>query len=185
MQQPNLKTKYFNEVIPKMKEIFGYKNDLAVPKIVKVAINVGIGRLSQQANFEQNFLPEIAKELSLIIGQKPKNTKARISIAAFKLRKGQTIGLAITLRAQRMYDFLEKLIKIALPRLRDFRGLDLRLIDKQGNLNIGLKDHLIFPEINPEDSKVDFGMEISIVVNSRNREEAVELYRLLGIPLKK
>jgi len=185
MQKQDLKTKYLKEVVPKMKEIFGYRNEFRVPKIIKIVVNSGIGRLSQQPNFEEHLLPQLIKEFSLIVGQKPKLTKARISIAEFRTRKGQIIGMVATLRSQRMYDFLEKLIKIALPRVKDFKGLDLKMVDKQGNLNIGLKDHLVFPEITPEDSKVDFGMEIAIVTNARNREEAIELYRLLGLPLKK
>jgi len=185
MQKQDLKTKYLKEVVPKMKEIFGYRNEFRVPKIVKIVVNSGIGRLSQQPNFEEHLLPQLIKEFSLIVGQKPKLTKARISIAEFRTRKGQIIGMVATLRSQRMYDFLEKLIKIALPRVKDFKGLDLKMVDKQGNLNIGLKDHLVFPEITPEDSKIDFGMEVAIVTNARSREEAIELYRLLGLPLKK
>ena len=185
MQKQNLKTKYFKDIVPKMKEIFGYRSESRVPKIIKIVVNSGIGRLSQQANFEEHLLPQLIKEFSLAVGQKPKITKARSSVAGFKTRKGQIIGLVATLRSQRMYDFLEKLIKIVLPRVRDFKGLDLKIIDEQGNLNIGLRDRLVFPEISPEDSKVDFGMEVAIVTNSRNRNEAVELYKLLEIPLKK
>jgi large subunit ribosomal protein L5 len=153
---------------------------------VKIVTNTGIGRLSQQANFEENLLPKIIKEFSLIVGQKPKITRARNSIAGFKIRKGQIVGLTATLRSQRMYDFLEKIIKITLPRVRDFKGLDPKMVDQNGNLTISFKDHLVFPEINPEDSMVDFGLEATIVISgNRNRDEAIELYKLLGIPFKK
>ncbi|MBI3638226.1 50S ribosomal protein L5, partial [Candidatus Wolfebacteria bacterium] len=142
----------------KIKEVFGDKNELAFPKIDKIVINTGLGRMSQQPNFEDKILPEIAKELALITGQKPAITKAKKSIAGFKTRMGQIIGLKATIRHGRMADFLERLVKISLPRLRDFRGIDLKNIDKDGNLNIGIKDHAIFPEINPEESKIDFGL---------------------------
>lgn len=185
MPKQDLKTKYLKEVVPQMKEKFGYKNDMAVPKIIKVVVNTGVGKLSQQPNFKDKLLPEILKEFSLVIGQKPKMTKAKQSIAGFKTRQGQIVGLAVTLRSKRMHDLLERLIEIALPRVRDFRGLDLKLVDEQGNLNIGLKDHLVWPEISPEDSNVDFGMEINIVTNTIKRDESIELYRLLGLPFKK
>ncbi|NCO15381.1 50S ribosomal protein L5 [Candidatus Wolfebacteria bacterium CG18_big_fil_WC_8_21_14_2_50_39_7] len=153
--------------------------------IEKIVINVGVGRLSQQPNFEDKVLPELMKEMALIAGQKPAITKAKKSISGFKVREGQTVGLKVTLRYQRMSDFLERLIKIVFPRLRDFRGIDLKNIDSNGNLTVGLREQTVFPEINPEISKVDFGLEISIVSNAKNKEEAVALYRSLGIPLKK
>lgn len=174
-----------NENLDKIRKELGYKNNLAAPKVDKVVINVGAGRQSQQPNFEEKILPEIMRELAEITGQKPGPTKAKKSIAGFKMRAGQIIGFKVTLRHKRMRDFLERLINAALPRLRDFRGIDLKNVDKRGNLNIGLRDHLIFPEVNPETSKVDFGMEISIVSTAKNREEAIKLYRLMGMPLKK
>ncbi len=159
--------------------------NLRQPKITKIVINVGIGRLSQQSNFEDKILPEVVRNLSLISGQKPAIQKAKKSIAGFKLRAGQVNGLKTTLRRQRMQNFLERLIKMVFPRVRDFRGIDLKNIDGKGNLNIGLRDCMVFPEINTETSKVDFGLEISIVSNAKSRDEAIELYRKLGIPLKK
>src|SRR3989344_64431 len=176
--------KYKKETIPKMKEKFGYKNDLAVPKINKIAVNTGVGRLSQQAGFEDKILPEIMKDLALITGQKPAKTIAKKSIAGFKTRIGQTIGLKITLRRKKMYNFLEKFIRAVLPRVKDFRGIDIKNVDGKGNLTIGVKEHVVFPEISAEIVKFDFGLEISIVSNAKNREEAIELYRLLGIPFK-
>jgi large subunit ribosomal protein L5 len=154
-------------------------------KIGKIVVNVGIGRLSQQANFEEKILPEVTKEIALITGQKPAPTKAKKSISGLKVRQGQIVGLKVTLRRRRMDDFLERLIKIVFPRLRDFRGIDLKNIDSQGNLTVGLKEQMVFPEINPEISKVDFGLEISIVSNAKDKEEAIKLYREIGIPLKK
>ena len=152
--------------------------------IEKIVVSVGVGRLSQQPNFEEKILPELIKDLSLITGQKPAVCKAKKSIAGFKIRTGQIIGLKTILRRGRMSDFLEKLIKMVFPRVRDFQGIDLKHMDAQGNLSVGLKEHTVFPEINPETSKIDFGLEISIVIKAKTKEEAIKLYRLLGIPLK-
>jgi len=154
-------------------------------KLDKIVINVGIGRLSQQPNFEEKILPEVANELALITGQKPAVTRAKKSIAGFRTRAGQIVGLKVTLRKKRMFDFLERLSKIVLPRLRDFRGIKLSNIDAGGNLTIGMKEQVVFPEINPEISKINFGMEITIVSNVRDHDKAVELYRALNVPLKK
>ncbi|MEK7657841.1 MAG: 50S ribosomal protein L5 [Patescibacteria group bacterium] len=185
MKQINLKEKYNQEVIPKMKEKFNYKNDLAVPRLGKIVINVSAGRLSQQAGFEDKILPEIMKSLAIISGQKPITTVAKKSIAGFKTREGQIVGLKITLRRRRMYDFLERLVRIVLPRVKDFKGIELKNIDQGGNLNIGIREQAVFPEIISETLKVDFGLEISIVSNAKSRDEAIELYRQLGLPLKK
>lgn len=176
---------YKKEIIPAMRKKFGYKNDWMVPRLTKIVINAGIGRLTQTPNFEEKILPEISRDISLISGQKPKLTAAKKSIAGFKIRAGQTVGLKVTLRRKRMYDFLEKLIKIIFPRLRDFRGIDLKNIDSKGNLTVGFREQIVFPEISAETLKVDFGFEISIVSSAKNREEAMELYRQLGLPLKK
>ena len=157
----------------------------AISKIEKIVINVGIGRVSALPNFDKT-LPEIVKELSLITGQKPSPRPARQSIATFKLRAGAIIGLKTTLRRNKMRDFLDRLTKTALPRIRDFRGIDLSSIDKQGNLTTGIKEHIVFPEIIGDQSKVNFGLSITIVPKIvKNREEAIKLYRELGIPLKK
>lgn len=186
MSKLTLKQKYQKEAVPTMKEKLGRTNNMAVPRIEKIVVNNGIGRLSQQPNFEEKILPEIMKEIALITGQKPIVSRAKKSIAGFKIREGQIVGLKTTLRGGRMFDFLDKLIRIVLPRLRDFRGIDLKNIDANGNLNIGLKEQAVFPEINPETIKFDFGLEISVAVaNVKKREEAIELYRLLGVPLKK
>ncbi|OGM89601.1 50S ribosomal protein L5 [Candidatus Wolfebacteria bacterium RBG_13_41_7] len=161
------------------------KNELKNPKIEKVVINVGVGKISQQQEFENKILPEITNGLSLITGQKPVVCKSNKSIAGFKLRAGQTVGLKVTLRRKKMRDFIEKLVNIALPRVRDFRGISLKSIDKNGGLTIGIKEYIVFPEIDSDISKFDFGLEISIVSNAKNKEEAIELYRQLKLPLKK
>lgn len=176
--------KYKEEIISKMKEKFGYKNSLAVPKLQKVVLSVGVGRLSQQSNFDK-ILPEIISDISLITGQKPATTSAKKSIAGFKVREGQTVGLKVTLRRNKMKDFFEKMINIVFPRVKDFRGIDIKNVDRNGNLTIGIKEHVVFPEINFETLKVDFGVEVSIVSNAKTREEAIELYKLLGIPFKR
>ncbi|MEK7636018.1 MAG: 50S ribosomal protein L5 [Patescibacteria group bacterium] len=176
--------KYKEEIIPKMKEKFDYNSDSAVPKIEKIVVNVGIGRLSQQPNFDKN-LEFILNDIALITGQKPALTSAKKSIAGFKIRAGQTIGLKITLRRLKMYDFIQRLINIVLPRMKDFRGISVNNVDESGNLNIGIKEHIIFPEISADTIKFDFGFQISIVSNAKTKEEAIELYKLLRIPFKK
>ncbi len=154
-------------------------------KLDKVVINSGIGRLSTTPNFEEKVLPEIMKELATITGQKPAPRSAKQSIAGFKIRQGNIVGLKVTLRGKRMMEFLNRLNSIVLPRLRDFRGLDLKTVDAGGNLSIGLREQFVFPEILPENSKVNFGIQITIVPKNKSREEAIGLYRELGIPLKK
>ena len=177
----NLKEKYQRQIIPIMKEKFGYRNDLAVPKIQKVVINTGIGKYRQ----DQRALDEIEHDLTLITGQKPKKTQAKKAISAFKTRKGMVVGMAVTLRKQRMYDFLDRLIDLTLPRTRDFRGIDLKAIDQFGNLTIGIKEHIVFPEISHENIYIIFGLEVCIVTTAKTKEEGSELFRLLGFPLKK
>jgi len=178
----NLKQKYIKELIPAMKQRFGYQNDMAVPKIIKTIVNVGIG---SQALKDDKAQETISKDLALITGQKPAPTLAKKAVSGFKVRKGMIVGLKVTLRGKRMFDFLSRLVNITLPRTRDFRGLSSKSIDGGGNLSIGIKEHIIFPEISQEDIKKVFGLEISIVTNAKNREEALELFNLLGFPIKK
>ncbi len=178
------KIKYQKEVIPQMMEKYGLKNVYQVPIIEKIVVNLGIGKILSQAKDKEKMLKEIEKDISLITGQKPSLRKSRKAISAFKLRKGMPVGLKVTLRGQRMYDFLDRLINIYLPRVRDFRGLSLNLFDEQGNLNIGFKDLSPFPEIGLK--KLIFGLEVSIVIRrAKNKEQAIEFLRLLGLPLKK
>ena len=178
--------KYQKEAIPQMMEKFGLKNKMAVPKIIKVVINSGYGReIASKTTPEQNRIRDaIVADLNIITGQKPVLTLSKKSISAFKLRENLAIGAAVTLRKKRMYDFLERLINTALPRARDFRGIDPKQTDKNGNLTIGIKEQIIFPEVSTENARNIFGLEITIVTNAKNREKGIELLKLIGFPLK-
>ncbi len=154
-------------------------------QIEKIVVNAGLGRLSQQGQFEEKILPEVEKEFSTITGQKASTRPAKKSIAGFKIREGQVVGLKATLRQKRMEDFLIRLVTTALPRVKDFRGLDLKNVDESGNLNIGFKEQNVFPEIDMEKSKTSFGIQVTIVPRKKNREQAIDLYRRIGLPLKK
>ncbi|MEW5907831.1 MAG: 50S ribosomal protein L5 [Patescibacteria group bacterium] len=173
-----IKERYEKKVVPEMKKIFGYRNDLAVPKIKKVIVNTGFGSKKD----EKEKIENIKKSLMLITGQWPAVNPAKKSISTFKLRKGMPIGFSATLRRKRMDDFLEKLINVALPRTRDFRGINTGAIDKSGNLTIGIKEHIVFPETSNEDIRNVFGLGITIVTTAKTKEEATELFRLLGFP---
>ena len=177
-----MEEKYKKEVIPAMKQKFGYKNDMAVPRIEKVVINVGIGSII--AGKDEKAQESVTKDIILITGQKPLVTLAKKAISAFKVREGMPVGLKATLRGKRMYDFLSRLVNIVLPRTRDFRGLNSKSIDEDGNLTIGIKEHLIFPEISQEDIRRIFGLEITVVTHTKSREKALELYKLMGFPIK-
>src|SRR3989344_6589023 len=155
-------------------------NTMALPKPEKVVINIGLGRALK----DEKFLEIALRDIALITGQKPKTTLAKKSIANFKTRQGQVIGAMVTLRGGRMYDFISRLINIALPRTRDFRGLSAKSIDKNGNLTIGIKEHIVFPEISGEEIKNIFGFEVTIAVKAKSREEAVILYKAMGFPIK-
>lgn len=176
-----LQEKYKKEIVPAMKEKFGYKNILAVPKIKKTIVNIGIGNILK----DDKAIELITKHLTTITGQKPVPTLARKAIAGFKTREKMIIGLKVTLRGKRMFDFLSRLINIAIPRTRDFRGLNPKSVDQGGNLTIGIKEHIIFPEISQEDIKRIFGLEVTVVSSAKKREEALELFKLLGFPIKK
>ena len=141
--------------------------------------------MRQRPQFDEKVLPEIIKDFSAIVGQYPSPRAARKSIATFKVREGETVGIVATLRGKRMQDFLKKVISIALPRVRDFRGIDLKQFDERGNLTIGFKDQTVFPEIVPEATSVSFGFEVTFVGNTKTKEEGVAFYRALGLPLKK
>jgi large subunit ribosomal protein L5 len=176
-----LQEKYNKKVIPAMKESFGYKNNLAVPKITKVVINSGFSPNDIGEKMEE----EISRGLTTIAAQKPAIRQAKKAIAGFKIRQGMNVGLAVTLRGKRMYDFLDRLIHIALPRTRDFRGINQKNIDHSGNLNIGIKEQIVFPEISTESAKNIFGFEIAVVTTAKKREEGLELFKLLGFPIAK
>jgi len=181
-----LQEKYKKEVIPAMMEKFGYQSVMAVPKIEKVVLNTGFGRLvtGKSADEQKKIYEEMVNDLALIAGQKPLVTRAKKSIASFKLRQGMPIGACVALRRQKMNDFLERLIHIALPRSRDFRGIDQKSFDKKGNLTISIKENIAFPEILTEKVKSIFGLEITVVTTAKKREEGIELLKLLGFPKK-
>jgi large subunit ribosomal protein L5 len=154
-------------------------------KLEKIVVAVGVGRLRQKPQFEEKILPEITHQLALITGQKPAVRQARQSIAGFKLRQGDIVGLQVTLRGRRMKDFLQRLRDAVLPRIRDFRGINPKSIDKSGNLTIGIKEHTVFPEVNPDEVQTDFGLEITLVSKVKNPDEGYRFYKeQLGLPLK-
>jgi large subunit ribosomal protein L5 len=177
---PDIKNIYEEQVVPKLKETFKYKNVMEVPKLKKIVLNIGLGEAIQNIK----VLDAAAEELKMITGQKPVITRAKKSIAAFKLRAGMPIGCMVTLRRQRMYDFLQKLINIALPRVRDFRGISGKAMDGFGNYSLGIKEHIIFPEI--EYDKIDKikGLNITIVTSAKNDREGKELLKLMGMPFR-
>jgi len=177
----SIEQRYTKDVIPAMQKEFGYAHVLAVPRIKKVVVNIGVGKNGKEKWYHE----EVIKYLTLITGQKPSPRPARKSIAIFKLREGQIVGYKTTLRGKRMYDFLERLVSSAIPRTRDFRGLDPKAVDAGGNITLGIKEHIIFPEVIGEETKTIFGLEITIVTSAETREKADKLIRLLGFPLKK
>jgi large subunit ribosomal protein L5 len=176
-----LRDKYLQEVVPHLKKEFNYSNDLQVPRIEKVVINMGIGEAAASAKAIDGGV----KDLTAIAGQKPVVNRARKSIATFKVRKGMPVGVSVTLRGARMYDFLAKLIHIALPRIRDFRGLSTKSFDGRGNYSLGVKEQLIFPEINYEAVDAVRGMDISIVTSARTDNESRAMLQALGMPFKR
>jgi len=178
--------KYKKEVIPEMMGKFGYKSTMAVPKIEKVVINTGFGKqiVAKAPQEQAKFRDAILNDLASIAGQKPILSLSKKSISAFKLRENLAIGAVVSLRKKRMYDFLERLIYIALPRSRDFRGIEEKSVDKSGNLTLGIKEQIIFPEVSPENVKGIFGLEITVVTTARIHERGVELLKLMGFPIK-
>jgi len=164
-----------------MREKFGYKNDLAVPCLGKVVVNVGFGRHAK----EKAYIENIEKNLAKITGQKPVLIKAKKSISSFKIREGMIIGAKVTIRGDRMYDFVEKLINISFPRVRDFRGIKEKNVDRNGVLTVGFREHLAFPEIKVDDVENIHGLEVSIVTTAKTRKEGLELFKLMGFPFKK
>jgi large subunit ribosomal protein L5 len=179
---PRLKERYKSEVLPALVREFAYTNPMAVPKIEKIVLNMGVGR---EAQTNPKVFDQAIMELSTVAGQKPVITKAKKSIAAFKLRAGMPVGVSVTLRGDRMYEFLDRLVNAVLPRVRDFRGVSPRAFDGRGNYTIGIRDQLIFPEI--DFNKVDKtrGMNISIVTTARTDEEGRALLRQFGMPFMK
>jgi len=175
-----LRERYSKEVVQKLRERFQYGNVMEVPRVEKIVLNVRVG----EAVSEPRLIDKAVEELTQITGQRPLVTRARKSIAAFKLRAGVPIGAKVTLRGDRMYEFLDKLFSVALPRIKDFKGVSERAFDARGNLNVGIKEQLIFPEIDYDKVDKIRGMDITIVTTARTDEEARELLRLLGLPLR-
>jgi len=171
---------YKKKIIPVLKKELGTKSVMALPKIKKVVVNIGLSRALK----DEKFLEVALRDLALIVGQKLKTTMAKKSIANFKTREGMIIGAAVTLRRKKMEDFISRLVNVALPRTRDFRGLGAKSLDKNGNLTIGIKEHIVFPEIKGEEVRNIFGFEITIVVKAKNKDEALVLYKTLGFPIK-
>lgn len=173
------KEQFLKSVLPALQKELGLRNKLAAPRLVKIVVSTGTGRKdSKEAE-------GIQKNLETITGQRCVGRQAKKSIATFKTRKGMTVGFVSTLRGRRMYDFLEKLVNVALARLRDFRGLDPKSMDSGGNLTIGFKEHIVFPEIAGEEVKTPFGLEITLVVKAGSKEQALALYKALGLRFKK
>ena len=177
---PQLQEFYEKEVVPQLKEKFGYKNPMQVPRLEKIVLNMGLG----EAIHNIKLLDAGAEELKIISGQKPVITRAKRSIAAFKLREGMPIGCMVTLRRHRMYDFYNKLVNVALPRVRDFRGVQGKALDRHGNYTLGIKEQIIFPEIDYDKIDKIKGLNITIVTTANTDEEGKELLRLLGMPFR-
>ena len=176
-----LKERYNKEIVPALQKKFGYKNSMAVPKMEKVVLNVGISTNKR----DDKFLDLVENTLSRISGQKPVKTLAKKAIAGFKTRQGNVVGMKVTLRGKYMYDFMEKLIAITLPRVRDFRGIKLSAVDKSGNLNIGFKEHIAFAEIDSSEVEMVHGLEVNVTSTAKNKDEGIELFKLIGIPFQK
>jgi len=178
--------KFNTEAVPGMIKKFGYKSRMAVPRIEKVVVNTGFGRqVAGKSTEEQKKISDsILEDLTVICGQKGIKTLAKKSIASFKVREKMPLGAKVTLRGKKMIDFLERLIHLVLPRTRDFKGIDLKSVDKKGNLTLAIKEHIAFPEILPERAKNIFGLEVTVATSAKSKEEGLELFRLLGFPMK-
>ncbi len=175
-----LRQHYMKRVVPELTKEFGYKNPMAVPKIQKISVNIGLGEATQN----QKLMDGAVQELGLIAGQKPVVTKAKKSIAAFKLREGMSIGCMVTLRGDRMYEFLDRLMNVALPRVRDFRGVSPKSFDGRGNYTLGIKDQLIFPEIDYNKVEKVKGMNVCITTTAKSDAEGLALLKQMGMPFR-
>ncbi len=181
LMEPRLKARYKKEIVPKMLKEHKFKNVMEVPRIEKICVNMGVGSATQNAK----ELEAASNDLAVITGQKPIITKAKKSIAGFKIRKGNPIGCMVTLRGKMMYEFLDRLLNIAIPRIRDFRGLSKKSFDGRGNYTIGIKEQLVFPEVDYDNILSVKGMNITITTSAKNDEEARSLFEEIGFPFKK
>jgi len=172
-----LKEKYLSEIVPALREKGDYPNPMQVPRVVKVVVNMGT-----KAAMDKNSLAALVEDMAMITGQKGVVTKSRMSISNFHLREGMSVGIKTTLRGERMFEFLDRLINVALPRIRDFRGVSGKSFDGSGNYNMGLRDQVMFPEIDPDNVKVSHGMDIAVCTTAETNDEARKLLKLLGFP---
>lgn len=175
-----LMDRYYKEIAPKLAEKLGRKNVLSLPRLQKIVVNMGVGKALQ----EKNRLEQSAEQLGQITGQRPQITKAKIAVSGFRLREGNEIGCRVTLRGRRMYEFLDRLISIALPRIRDFRGVNPKSFDGNGNYSLGLSEQMVFPEIDPDKVTFTQGMDVTFVMSTRNDDESRELLRAFGMPFR-
>lgn len=176
----SLQQKYLKEVAPTLAKEFGYENVMAIPKISKVSVNVGLSRATK----DPNFTADVVEDLKQILGQAPQKTQAKKAVAGFKIRQNQEVGVMATLRGPRMWDFMERLISAAIPRIRDFQGIDKKNFDKQGNLNYAIREQLVFPEISHDEVKTIFGLQVNVHTTAKTKEEGIRLFKLLGFPIK-
>jgi large subunit ribosomal protein L5 len=177
---PNIKTRYLEKAVPEMMKTFGYRNIMQVPRLEKITVNMGVGDAINDAK----ILEAAAKDLATITGQRPAVSRSKTAIAGFKLRAGVPIGCHVTLRRQKMFEFFDRLVNIAIPRIRDFRGLSPKSFDGRGNYSFGVKEHIIFPEIDYDKILKIMGMDVTIVTTAGTDEEARELLTLLGVPFR-
>jgi large subunit ribosomal protein L5 len=175
-----LMDRYNTEIVPKLSEKLGRKNRLSLPRLQKIVVNMGVGKALQ----DKNRMEQAAENLTQIAGQRSQVTKAKVAISAFRLREGNEIGCRVTLRGRRMYEFLDRMISMALPRIRDFRGINPKSFDGNGNYTLGLSEQMIFPEIDPDKVTFTQGMDVTLVTSTRNDDEARELLRLFGMPFR-
>jgi large subunit ribosomal protein L5 len=180
MPAPRLQERYNKEIVPALAKKFNRENRLSLPKLTKIVLNMGVGKALQ----DKDRMKQAAEQLGLIAGQRPQVTKARMAVSGFRLREGNEIGCRVTLRGKRMYEFLDRLINVALPRIRDFRGVNPKSFDGNGNYSMGLTEQLVFPEIDPDKVSFTQGMDITFVTTTKNDDEARELLRLFGMPFR-
>ena len=181
-QQPptRLQERYNKEIVPALAKKFGRTNRLSLPKLSKIVLNMGVGKALQ----DKERMKQAAEHLGLIAGQRPQITKARLAVSGFRLREGNEIGCRVTIRGRRMFEFLDRLVNVALPRIRDFRGINPKSFDGNGNYSMGLTEQLVFPEIDPDKVSFTQGMDITFVTTTKNDDEARELLRLFGMPFR-
>ena len=175
-----LQDRYQKEILPKLKEKLGRQNVMSLPKLQKIVVNMGVGKALQ----DKNRMEQAAEQLTAICGQRVQITKARIAVSAFRLRQGNEIGCRVTLRGKRMYEFLDRFVSVALPRIRDFRGINPKSFDGNGNYTVGLSEQLVFPEVDPDKVNFTQGMDITFVTNTKSDDEARELLKAFGMPFR-